>query len=99
MEGIVYLWLNLTDLDELGTIGPLGSPLMLMVNQQFGDNLLGAVLKANGALDDTWAVVECTTERAAAIRDGIEVVAQRKLSRPMRTKITKRPPGPGWRWA
>jgi len=45
----MHLWINLTDLAMLGTIGPSGSPLNLMIRKDLGDALLpGAITLTSG---------------------------------------------------
>lgn len=93
----MHVWFNLTDLTQLGTIGPFGSPLMLMVRQELGDNLLpGAYYKRElNAFDEAYVVVETTQERAEAIENAINVIAKNKAGRTIRVRKTEHPPKPG----
>ena len=94
-----FLLINLCDLSHLGTLGPLGSPLNLMLRPDLGDELLpGAYYRGDG-LDENFVVVRTTPERAQALRDGLNVIGQRKLGCKVRTMVRQRlPSGDGWRY-
>lgn len=93
----MYLWVNLSDITEVGIIYPLGSPLFVMVRPSLGDKLLTYLAyKSGGAVDRIYFVIRCTEERALAIRDGIELIGRHKLGRKVRTRLTKREPGKSW---
>lgn len=97
----MYLWINLTDLQEIGTLGQLGSPLNFMVRPDLGDKMhLGCWEKDRGPLDQIYVVLECSPERADAITGGLQVVFSRKAKskRPFRTRKTANLPGPAWRY-
>lgn len=95
----MYLWVNMTDLLRVGTIGAFGSVLNMMVRSELGDELLdGAVYKPGHAMDDVFIIVKCTEERAEAIAGGLEVIGERKLHRKVRTHTTQNPPGGAWQW-
>ena len=92
----MYLWLNLSDIFELGTIGSLGSPLNLLLQE--GELLPGHWSKQGGGVDEVYLVVECTTyDRVVALKDALEVIGKRKLGRNVRTRVTVRKPGKHWR--
>jgi len=94
----VYLWVNLCDLQAIGLIGGVFSPLKMMVQESLGDRLLDGVFwSVKQAMDNIFVVVECTEQRAEDMQGGLEVIGQRKLGRKIRTKTTKRPPGKTWR--
>lgn len=102
MEGKqAYLWVNMCDLDGMGTIGGFGSPLMLMVNRSLGDNLLPGAYMQDGAramLDQVYVVIETTPQRAEALQGALGVISKRKINRPCRCRTTANLPGKGWRW-
>ena len=94
----MYLWVNLMDLHSVGTIGPFGSPLNLMIKQDLGDELLpGAYYQPKGNLDDNYVVVAATEDRAKAIGDALEMIGKRKIGRKIRMRTTVNPPGKTWR--
>lgn len=92
----MYLWVNVADLDTMGTIGPLGSPLNLMVRQDLGDTLLPGGVFNRGRIDEIFVIVECTQERATAIKECLEVMSKVKIKRALRTRITENPPNGKW---
>lgn len=95
----MYLWVNMTDLLQMGTIGVFGSVLNMMIRSELGDELLdGAVYKPGHAMDDVYIIVKCAEERAVAIAGGLEVIGERKMRRKVRTHTTKNPPGGAWQW-
>lgn len=96
----MFLWLNLSDIFELGTIDPFGSPLNLLLRE--GELLPGHWSKQGGGVDEAYLVVECVDHsRVAALKDALEVIGKRKLGRKVRTRVTEREPGKQWRhqWA
>jgi len=96
----MFLWLNLSDVSELGTIGPFGSPINLLLRE--GELLSGHWSKQGGGVDEVYLVVECiTNDRVAVLKDALEVIGKRKLGRDVRTRVTTHEPGKQWRhqWA
>lgn len=92
----MFLWLNLSDIFELGTIDPLGSPLNLLLRE--GELLPGHWSKRGGDVDEVYLVVECPTyDRIVILKDALEVIGKRKLGRKVRTRVTVRKPGKVWR--
>jgi hypothetical protein len=93
----MYLLVNILDLDELGSVGPFGSPLTLMVQEQLGDRLLPGGVYKKSRLDDCFVIVECTKERATAIEDALHMLGKRKMKRKVRTlQRQKIPSGKSW---
>lgn len=97
-ERKLYLWVNLMDLSTLGTIGPFGSPLNLMIRKELGDELLPGCYYHPQRLDDNFVVVETKPDRARALVDCLEMIGKRKINRKVRTRITVRLPGKPWQW-
>jgi hypothetical protein len=96
----MYLWVNICDLDAMGTIPGIGSPLSLMVQQSLGDKLLNGSARHPSKLDDMFVLIESTPERCKALQSAIEVLGQRKLHRKARTRITRDLPDPKtWRYS
>ena len=93
-----YLWIRLTDIDELGTIGPLGSPINLMIRDDLGDRLVGTVMARKGEIDEAYIIIEATEERIEAIKDGLDLIGEKKLGRRIRTKVTKKLPQNDDKW-
>lgn len=94
-----YLWVNIIDLADCGTLGLVGGFLNLMVCSELGDRrLAGGVMSVRGNLDAVFVVIETTPERVEALVPAIQLVGQRKIGRDIRTRVTKRPPGKGWKW-
>lgn len=92
----MYLWLNLSDIFELGTIGPLGSLLNLMLRES--ELLPGHWSKIGGNVDEVYIVIECATyDRVVILKDALEVIGKRKLGRNVRTRVTVRKPGRHWK--
>ncbi|MBU1747879.1 MAG: hypothetical protein KKA73_09325, partial [Chloroflexi bacterium] len=85
--------------DEVGRLGGgLGSPLMLMLRPDLGDQFYpDLVVSHPGQIDEMYVLVETTPERAAALQGGVEFMGERKLKRKVRTRITKGQPGVPWR--
>lgn len=98
MSDKVYLWVNLPDLSVIGTIGPFGSPLNMMVQSDLGDELLPGGAYDHNSVDHNYVLVHCAPERAEAIQGGLEVIGKTKLRRKLRTRITAKLPTNGkWR--
>jgi hypothetical protein len=105
-NGRVYLWVSLPDVCDLSVYSPIPdtlNPLDLMVLRELGDDLLpGAYIKREIVLLEDFAeaayfVIECSSDRAAAIKGGMEAIGKRKLGYPARTRTTERPPnGDAW---
>lgn len=93
----MYLWVNVADLDYMGNLGPLGSPLNLMIRHDLGDTLLPGAVFSPKRVDDIFVIVECTQERAEAIQGALEVMAKAKIRRKIRTNITAKPPNSTWK--
>ena len=97
MNEDVLLAINLCDLSGLGTLGPLGSPLNLMLREDLGDELLpGAWQPANGVLDGGIVLVRTTPERAEALQGGLEVIGKAKIRRPVRCTVRQQMPDAHW---
>jgi len=92
----MYLWVNVADLDSMGKVGTLGTPLMFMIRPEMGDNLLPGAVYKSSRLDDIFVIIECADERAQAIKDAIEVLAKARIKRKIRTRITEKPPNGKW---
>lgn len=99
MESKVYLWVNMIDLTELGTIGSFDSPLNLMIRPELSDELLeGVYVKRDlDRLDEQFIVIECTPDRATAIKDAIELLGTRKMKRRVRCRTTQGAPVDAWK--
>lgn len=87
-----YLWVNLADLGQLGSMPIAGTPLNLLINPEFGDRMLPGYFTTSKRMDEACIVVETTPERTTIIKDALELISQRKMGRKLRTKITKTPP-------
>jgi hypothetical protein len=102
-EEKVYLWVNLIDLSEMGTIGKgdssFGSPLNFFIMKRFGDELLPGSYFNPKMIDETYVIIECTPQRAEAIKGGLSVQGPRKIGREIRTKVTAKLPGKTWHYA
>ena len=94
----MYLWVNLADLSSIGTIGPLGSPLKMMILPEKGDELLSVSVFDHNRVDDIFVLVSCTLERATAISEAMELIAQRKLGRKIRLRTSEKMPETGKKW-
>ena len=95
----VLLAINLCDLSGLGTLGPLGSPLNLMLRGDLGDELLpGAWQPTNGVLDGGIVLVRTTPARAEALKGGLEVVGKAKIKRRVRCQVRRQMPDAHWRF-
>jgi len=93
----MYLLVNILDLEAVGTVGPFGSPLNLMVQERLGDRLLPGGVYSKSKLDDCFCIVECTEDRATAIEDALHVIGKRKIKRKIRTLQRKNmPTGKSW---
>ncbi len=90
----MYLWVNLPDLDLLGSIGPLGSPLQLLLNDR--DVVLdGGWFGVNKHADEMYIIIEVDDEeRADALIGALEVIGKRKIGRRIRTRKTQSLPNP-----
>jgi len=92
-----FLWVSIADLLSVGLIGGMFSPIDMMTLPQKGDRRLDyAVIGPKG--DDEYILLECTDERATAIKDVLGIMGKRKSPqrRPIRTRITQDEPGPSW---
>lgn len=98
-EEKVYLWVNLIDLSDVGTVGPFGSPLNFMIRKDMGDELLPGSYFNPKMIDETYVIIECTSQRAEAIKGGLSVQGPRKIGREIRTKVTAKLPGKTWHYA
>ena len=87
-----FLWVNAADLSQMGNIGPFGSPLKMMVLPNLGDKLLDIALYDVDRMDNLFAIVECTPDRAIIIEDALIVIGKAKIKRAIRTRITKELP-------
>jgi hypothetical protein len=93
----MYLLVNILDLDQLGKIGPLGSPLNLMIQEHLGDRMLPGGVYKKSKIDDCFLIVECTEDRATAIEDALHVIGKHKMKRKVRTLQRKNVPnGKDW---
>ena len=89
------LLINLCDLSDLGTLGPLGSPLNLILRPE--DELLPGAYYRRSVLDQNFVVVRTSPERARLLSEGLNVIGRRKMGRKVRTSMRKRlPHGDGW---
>lgn len=89
---MMYLWLNLHDTHKMGTIGPIGSPVNFILPQ---DQHIATVQKAGaGKVDDVYLVYE--VENPDDKEAGLQVIAQQKLGRNLRTRRTVNPPSNHW---
>ena len=95
-NGKVILWVNIPDLQALGTLGPFGSVLNLMIQPDLGDERLDFAVRKPDALDNMFILIRCTQERASAITGALGVVGKRKMKRPVRTRTTQGEPIKGW---
>jgi len=93
---MTYLWINLSDLSEAGTIPGFGSPLNLMIKTSLGDDLLPNAYAKPDVLDEAYVVVCTSEDRAKALREALEVIFQRKVGRTIRTRTTQNPPTSTW---
>lgn len=82
----MYLLVNLPDV----SFGQ--SPLMSFIRPELGDNLLSGTWIAGSELDDLYLAVETTPARVEAIRDGLNLYADKKRIRRVRTKTPKNLP-------
>ena len=96
-NGKVILWVNVPDLQTIGTIGAFGSPINLMVHPDLGDERLDWGVSHPTRLDEMFMLIRCTKERAKAITGGLEVVGKRKMKHAVRTRITQGEPVKGWK--
>ena len=96
-NGKVILWVNVPDLQTIGTLGVFGSPINLMVHPDLGDEWLDWGVSHPTRLDEMFMLLRCTKERAEAIQGGLEVIGKRKMKRAVRTKITQREPTRDWK--
>lgn len=94
----MYLWVNLADLDVLGSVGCLGSPLVFMICEDRGDRLLPGAYAQRERLDEVYVLVECTPERCDAIKGGMELVSSRKIGRRIRMRETENLPRDNWKY-
>ena len=93
----MVLWVNLSDLVDVGMASPMGSPLFLMIRADLGDELLPyTVYKPGGAVDRVYFVIQCTENRAQAIQGGIELIGRCRLGRKVRTRLTRGEPTKSW---
>jgi len=81
----MYLLVNILGLDAIGTIGPFGTPLNLMIQERLGDRLLPGGVYNKSKLDDCYCIVECTDDRATAIEEALHMLGKRKMKRKVRT--------------
>jgi len=81
----------------LGTIGPLGTPLNLMICKDLGDVLLPGAYCSNKRLDDIFVVASSSPDRCQAIKGAIELIGEKKIGRKIRTREMVKPPGKTWR--
>lgn len=92
----MFLWLNLSDIVELGTIASFGSPLNLMLQE--GELLPGHWHKYGGSVDEVYLVAECATyDRVVILKDALELIGKKKRGRKVRTRVTVRKPGKVWK--
>ena len=82
-----YLWVNLCDLTELGTIPGFGSPLDLMLQEE--DTLLPGYRIVGGKVDDTYILVQTTPDRAQGLQDALGVIGRQKIGRAVRCRISE----------
>ncbi len=86
-----YLLINLYDLSSLGTVGPLGSPLNLMVRPELGDTLnTNTTIYKGPNADDEFVIFESSQERCLAVQAGLELIGKRKIGRKIRTFLRSR---------
>lgn len=97
-EEKVYLWVNLIDLSDVGPLASFGSPLNFFILKDKGDQLLDGSYFNPKVIDETYVIVECTKDRAEAIKGGLSVVGPRKIGREIRTKVTAKLPGNTWHY-
>ena len=92
----VFLWVNLGDLSEIGSVGGIGL-LHFLVRAESGDVLLPGVAMHEKQTDEAYFLIECTDARATIITDALGVIALRKIKRQVRTRTTVNPPDKSWR--
>ncbi len=80
----VYLWINMADLDLMSS--PAISPLGWMLQP---DETIVATAMHRTKIDEVYAIVATTQERARILDDALQVIAKNKLGRPIRTKIRR----------
>jgi len=97
MENEEYLWLNLSDLSEMGSVGNLCNPIYFMVCPDLGDENVGTYAHAD-KLDEVYIVLKSSAERCKAIREAMELIGEKKIGRKVRTRTTKNSPRANWRW-
>jgi len=99
-EEKMYLWLNISDLSDLGGIGSFGSPLNFMIRPALGDELLTGHAMHRCHLDENYLLVHATPDRIAAINDAMQMISERKRNgQKIRHRITPyRPQHKTWRW-
>jgi hypothetical protein len=89
-----YLWVNLADVQGMGTIGPVGSPINFILPPS---QLVGTVQKkSHGLVDEVYLVYE--VESADDKEAGLQVIAKQKIERKVRTKHTVNPPSKHWEY-
>lgn len=97
-EAKVYLWVNITDLDAIGTMPVFGTPLNFMIRPELGDERQPGGWYSVERLDDAYVIIHTTPARAAALKDVLEMFGRRKMKRAVRTRQTNKLPGTGWRY-
>jgi len=94
-----HLWINLADLQALGTIPPFGSPLMLLLRADEGDVLLpGAYMQRgnNKRWDDVYIVALTYPERGEQLMQVLNSFAKRRGLYKIRSRETVNAPGDTW---
>lgn len=92
-----YLWVNVCDLDLMGRVGTMGSPLMFMVRPDLGDVLLPDAVYNDKKIDDMFCIIEATPDRIEAIQGGLSILGKHKINRNIRTRVSVKPPNNSWR--
>ena len=82
----MFLLVNLPD------VSTAQSPIMSFIRPELGDTLLGGTWVAGSELDDLYLAIEATPARVEAIRDGLNLYADKKRIRRVRTKTPKKLP-------
>jgi len=96
----MFLWINMLDMQDCGTLPPLGNPALFLINKRLGDKLLPGAVYHPQKLGNMFVVVETSQDRIDDIVPALELIGEKKIGRKIRTRVTKREPRcPPWRWS
>lgn len=99
MHNIAFLWINLEDLSDLGTLAEAKAALTRMLLIDEDELLPGAYARPYGTSNDDWIIIKTLSPaRAEVLKAALAATAGAKQRRKPRTQVTVGPEGAPWKW-